>query len=348
MINALLSATEMGFVTVSKAQLRKLSQQGNRLASKALMLKNKPERILSIIQIGITLVGAVAATVGGIAAEENITPFFQSTLKMTKDSAELLSILSVVLPLTFINVVIGELVPKSIALRFPKKIALYSASTLIFLNIALSPLVSVLERSTQFILKLIFFEFNKNPQPEDSSIELDDVSVQTRAYVLNLITTEKKKARDIMLLWKDVAVVHKSMSTHEVETAVLTSLHSRLPVVDGDNVVGMIHSKELLAALRTEQTQWEKIIRPCLRVAAHTPLLQILLQMQEKKLHLAIVYERMNFVGIVTMEDIMEEVVGDIEDEGDDGSFDRILEKTARLRMFGPYKSRSDFNKKKD
>lgn len=334
LINAILSATEMAFVTVSKSQLRKLAQQENRLAKMALNLKNRPERILSIIQIGITLVGAVAAAVGGAAAEENMTPIFQNAFGLTEHQSEVLAIFAIVLPLTFVNVVIGELVPKSIALRYPKKIALYSAGYLIFLNRLLSPLVSVLEKSTQAILKLLFLEFGKNTAQETQEIELDDVSHQTRSYVLNLIKTEKKTARDVMVPWKDVSFVEKSMSTHEIETTVLNSLHSRLPIVDGENIIGMIHTKELLASLRTDQTQWERIIRPALRVPAHSPIMQILLQMQEKRLHLGVVFEQMKYVGIITLEDILEEVVGDIEDEGDDGSFDRILQKTARLRLY--------------
>lgn len=334
LINGILSATEMGFVTVSKSQLRKLAQQGNRLAVLALTLKNRPERILSIIQIGITLVGAIAAAVGGVAAEESITPIFQDKFLLSEDKAELLSIFAVVIPLTFVNVVIGELVPKSIALRFPKKIALYSAGYLIFLNKILSPIVSILEKSTQGILRLIFFEFGKSQSAEAQEIEFEEMNHQTRSYVLNLIKTEKKTARDVMVPWSDVSYAEKSMNTHEIETTVLNSLHSRLPIVDGENITGMIHTKEFLAALRTDQNQWESIIRPALRVPAHSPIMQILLQMQEKKLHLGIVYEQMKFVGIITLEDILEEVVGDIEDEGDDGSFDRILQKTARLRMY--------------
>jgi putative hemolysin len=205
---------------------------------------------------------------------------------------------------------------------------------LIILNRLLSPLILVLEKSTQAVLKLLFFEFGKGGLSETQEIELDDVSHQTRSYVLNLIKTEKKTARDVMVPWKDVSFVERNMSTHEIETAVLNSLHSRLPIVDGDNIVGMIHTKELLASLRTDQTQWEKIIRPALRVPAHSPIMQILLQMQEKRLHLGVVFEQMKYVGIITLEDILEEVVGDIEDEGDDGSFERILQKTARLRLY--------------
>lgn len=127
--NAILSLVEMAFVSVSKAELKGLSK-GNSHAARLLKLREHPERTLSVLQIGITIVGALSAAIGGVGAEEKLTPYFESA-GMSEHLAEILSIVIVVIPLTYLNVVIGELVPKSFALRHPMKISLAAVNGLI-------------------------------------------------------------------------------------------------------------------------------------------------------------------------------------------------------------------------
>ena len=124
LINAILSCVEMAFVTVSRPHLKQLAGKGNTAAKRILKLKETPERTLSVLQIGITLVGAISAAIGGAGAEESFSPYLQNRFGLTEDVAEGLAIVSIVLPLTYLSVVVGELVPKSLALKFPMKLAL--------------------------------------------------------------------------------------------------------------------------------------------------------------------------------------------------------------------------------
>jgi putative hemolysin len=123
LLNGILAGVEMAFVTIGRPRLRELARSGNRDAQSILKLRENPERTLSILQIGITLVGAIAAAVGGAGAEELLDPILMQRFAVTEETAEIIGIILVVLPITYLSVVVGELVPKALALRNPQKIS---------------------------------------------------------------------------------------------------------------------------------------------------------------------------------------------------------------------------------
>ncbi|WP_374027251.1 hemolysin family protein [Bdellovibrio bacteriovorus] len=329
-INMLLSGSEMAFVTVNRQQLKRLAPT-HKNARRLLKLKENPERTLSVIQIGITLVGAIAAAVGGAGAEEALSPWLMSTFTLSEQTAEAVAIAMVVLPISYLSVVIGELVPKTLALRNPLAIALFTAQGLYFGEKLLSPAVTILEWSTNVVLKLFTFG-NFHKAPKETHIEFEDLPQQTKQYVVNLVSADKKMAREIMLPWKDVIFVRKTDSIEDVETIIMNSRHTRLPVLDGEEVIGLINTKEFLTARRYGESEWQSVIRPILRFKAFEPLFRILLKMQEQKSHMAIIYEQQHPMGLVTMEDIFEEIIGDVFDEDDDGLMKKILASKSRRR----------------
>ena len=331
-LNMLLSGSEMAFVTVNRQQLKRLAST-NRGARLLLKLKENPERTLSVIQIGITLVGAVAAAVGGASAEEAFGPFLMSRFGLSESTAEATAIIMVVLPISYLSVVVGELVPKTIALKNPLNIALWVAQGLTIGEKILSPAVTVLEKSTHIVVRLLGFGSTKDTEAHPHDITIEDLNQQTKEYLVNLVSADKKAARDIMLPWKEVIAVRKTDTLEDIETIILNSRHTRLPVLDGEDVVGMINTKEFLVAHRFGSlTEWETLIRPVIKFKSFEPLFKILLKMQEQKSHVAIIYERLNVVGFLTMEDIFEEIIGDIFDEDDDGLVKKILATKARRR----------------
>lgn len=332
-INAVLAGAEMAFVTVPKPHLRQLAKTGDKNAQKVLTLRDNPERTLSVIQVGITLVGAIAAAVGGAGAEESISPYIQAWINVDENTAEFLSILLVVFPITFLSVVVGELVPKSVALRNPMQLILLNAKWLYLFDRVLSPIVSVLEKTTKWILKLV-----PNKKKADASanppetIELDQLSTQTRQYIGNLVAIEKKRVRELYLPWEKVATVQPSQSLAEIEKVIVDSGHTRLPVVLENRVLGMINTKEFMSLLRAGKEDWYSIIRPVVHVKETDTLLKALKTIQEHRTHLGIVLSNEQIVGIVTMADILEEVIGDIWDEDDDGTVRKILSSGASFR----------------
>ncbi len=329
-INMLLSGSEMAFVTVNRQQLKRLAPT-NKKARRLLRLKENPERTLSVVQIGITVVGAIAAAVGGAGAEEALSPWLMNSFGFSEQSAEAIAIAMVVLPISYLSVVVGELVPKTLALRNPLAIALWTSQGLYLGEKLLAPAVTILEMSTNLVLKIFTFGSLHNTAKE-THIEFEDLPQQTKQYVVNLVSADKKMAREIMLPWKDVIFVRKTDSIDDVETIIMNSRHTRLPVIEEEEVVGLIHTKEFLSARRYGDSDWQSMIRPILRFKSFEVLFRILLKMQEQKSHMAVIYEQTQPVGIVTMEDIFEEIIGDVFDEDDDGLMKKILATKSRRR----------------
>lgn len=328
-INMLLSGSEMAFVTVSRQQLKRLAST-NLKARLLLKLKANPERTLSVIQIGITFVGAVAAAVGGAGAEEAFSPYLMERFHVSEQTAEAIAIAVVVLPISYLSVVVGELFPKTLALRNPLTIALWTAPGLYWGEKLLSPGVTLLEKSTNLLLRLMTFGSIKGTGHDSTDIAIEDLPLQTKQYVVNLVSTDKKVAREIMLPWKDVIYIRKNDLHEDVETIVLNSRHTRLPVLDDGEVIGVINTKEFLVLRGT--TEWQSLIRPILKFKAFEPVFKILLKMQEQKSHMAVIYDQQKYVGLVTMEDIFEEIIGDVFDEDDDELLKKILAAKSRRR----------------
>jgi putative hemolysin len=337
--NALLSGAEMAFVTASKPRLRELSRSGNKVANRILLLRENPERTLSVIQVGITLVGAIAAAIGGVSSEELLSPIFEDHLKLSEPVSKVLGIIVVVIPLTFLNVVVGELVPKTLALRNPLQIVLRSARWLVLFERILTPIVNALEWSTKRLLRLLFWKSKPEPANQTNTVELDQLSHQTRQYVLNLVGVEKKRIKDVLLPWNQVVAVDIKASSTQIEKVVLASGHTRLPVLEEGRAVGILNTKEFMSLKRSEQatdTNWITLIRPIVQVQEADSLLKAFRHMQEKRSHLSVAYSKDVIVGIVTMEDILEEVMGDIYDEDDDGTLRRILSSSATIKKISP------------
>ncbi len=325
--NAILAAFEIAFVTLPRAKLKELTQHSNSAAKTLLTLRANPERTLSVIQVGITMVGALAAAVGGAEAQASLAPWLSENFGVRLSTGQVLSVLCIVVPWTMLTVVFGELVPKTLALRNPQKISLFSAKWLLLLDRMFLPLVNFLEWSTKKVLKL-FFPRSKNygeQQATHETVELGNLSHQARQYVLNLVALEKKRVGNVYLPWAQVDYVLKDNALEDVETVVVRSGHTRLPVVDDGQVTGVINTKELLTLIKAGEKDWTTIIRPISKVFEQSSLLMTLRQMQEKRSHLSAVFHGEKLKGIVTMEDILEEIIGEVYDEDDDDALMRIL-----------------------
>lgn len=334
LLNACLSALEMAFVTVHKPELRAAARRGMGKATVLLRLKERPERVLSVLQIGITLVGAVSAAVGGAGAEENLAPWIEENLRVSEDVAEGLSIATVVIPLTYFSVVLGELVPKTIALRRPFAVASFGTAGLVWADWVLGPIVSFLEKSTQVFTRLLAAPRSAVTEAVtdgDLNAAVSSLSEENREYFYNLLDLERKKVKDILLPWEQVDKIALGESLKQVLGLYMSSGHTRLPVVYEGKVIGLLHSKEFIAFLSEGEGDWSPVIRPVLNVDVEDRLLHTIRRMQSEQTHMAIASQGTQVRGIVTLEDIIEEIIGDIEDEDDDGRIEKIL---ARRRSF--------------
>jgi putative hemolysin len=331
LFNALLVLTEMAFVVVNKPSLRQLVRQGHSRAGVLLRLRETPERTLSVIQIGLTLALALAGVVGGVGAEEDLSPLIRQWLEVSENMADAIAVGLVVLPLTYFTVVLGELVPKSLALRHSLNLALITAPWLSLFEKILGPVVTVLEWSTKRFLSLLRFLLrqpsgeSKESESADATVELGLLSFQHRQYVMNLVDLERKRIREIYLPWDKVTAVDVESAASEIEAAVISSGHTRLPVLKDGQVIGILNTKEFAALRASGRADWASLTRPVVELQADTPLLTGLRRLQERRIHMGVVYSAKERLGVVTLEDILEEVVGEIYDEDDDGALLRLL-----------------------
>lgn len=330
--NAVLSGLEMAFVTVSKAHLKKLAAEGSSSAARVLKLKANPERTLSVLQVGITLVGAISAAVSGASAEEHLSPWFMAKFPMiSEEVAESISIAAVVLPLTYISVVIGELVPKSIALKFPVKLALAGGLLLMVMDRIFAPFVMIFEYSTKFITKILFAKFSTKENVDTTQeVDLDSLNETHKQFVFNLIGVDKRKVKDVMLPWEQVNKINLLDHTHDVFEMIKSHRNTRLPVMHEDKVEGILYTKEFISEPEVAKMDWTKLIRKAEYLSPNEPIVNALKRLQQRKSHMAIVRQGEKLLGIITMEDIFEEVIGDIYDESDETQ--TLLSSNSKIR----------------
>ncbi len=330
-LNALFAGIEMAFVIVSRPHLKQLAMKGSKPAARILALKAHPERILSVLQIGITLVGAVAAAVAGAGAQDYFSPRLMAHFAVSLQVAEFFSVAIVVLPLTFFSVVISELVPKSLALRFPLKFVMAGCVLLEVMDKLFSPFVFLLEISTKFFTKIIFARLKgESGISSVREIDLDPLTDSHKQYVFNLIEIDKRKVEDIMVPWEEVQTVDFSDHHFNVLEKIRACRHTRLPVVQEEKVIGLIHTKEFVSEAEISKLDWTELIRPILKISSKEPLMSALKTLQKEKTHLALAIRADEPIGMITTEDIFEEVVGEIFDEDDNPR--TLLSSKAKIR----------------
>lgn len=316
----------MAFVTTGKPELRNRVKRGDLKAKRLLSLRENPERALSVIQVGITLVGAISAAVGGAGAEESLAPIIEQRFGLREQLAEIIAVAMIVLPLTYASVVLGELVPKTIALRYPAQVLNFGSSILFLGSRFLGPVLNVFEGSTRFIIRLVLPKLPvESPDAHSTELDLAGLTTHQRQYILNLANIETKRVRDALLPWSQVDSITSSTDLSTVLNTVVQSGHTRIPVVDAESLTGILHSKEFLAFVAGGNQDWQSILRPAIIIKPTDELLSVLRKLQEQKRHMAIVIDKNVLTGILTLEDIMEEVVGEIYDEDDDGLVKKML-----------------------
>lgn len=334
-INAFFSAYEMAFVTVTRDELDDLESEAQSILTKINFFKKKPERTLSVIQIGISLVGAIAAAVGGTGAVENLEPYFVKHFDFSTSLAEALSVAIVIIPLTYFSVVFGELVPKTIALKNPIQIILLGTNILNFIDRFLSPIVTFLEVSTNFFLKILgLHEKNDEDESLGESIEIGNLPGYHQKFVQNLVSLKGRKVNKVMIPWTKVCSLDFSDNEDEIRTKLASTPHARYPVTDGDTIVGILLKKDLPDAHMQFQIPWQGILRNAIIVNETDKVLEAFLKMQESQTPLAIVNnEEHKYVGIITIEDILEGIVGDINDKTDNSMTSKMLSSRQKINI---------------
>ncbi len=322
--NGLFAGAEIAVVTLKKARIQELADGGNRGARAVLGLRENPERFLATVQIGITVVGATAAAFGGASVAARLRPVFERSAWF-QNEAEALALAIVVGIISYLSIVLGELVPKSIALRSAERFAVLVARPLVALSWLSRPLVWLLSVSANAVLKP-FGDRTTFTETRHSVDELQDMveeaaksgslhpgagEIASRALELPALSVA-----DVMVPRQDVIMIPRRASHDEVRRILLEHTHNRMPVFEDrvDNVVGYVSIRDLLAvAWEQRLVVLEDVIRPAYFVPESKRAVELLQEMQLRHVKLAIVVDEYGGTsGIVTIEDLIEELVGDI------------------------------------
>jgi putative hemolysin len=349
--NAVFVAAEYALVTARRSRLEEQAQRGSRAARVALRLMDEPVRFISTVQVGITVFSIMLGAVGEPLLSNYFDPWLSHTL------AFLLSFLL----LTYLSVVVGELVPKAIALQKAEALARALAFPLDLLARVAHPLVWVLQQSANAITRL----FGVQPAPaglvaytrEDIRMSVaaaEDVGEFQEAeeeMLYKVFDFASKEAHEVMVPRPQVVAISVELPPEECLAAVIDSPYTRYPAYRGsvDHIVGILHVRDLFSAMNDRgiaQVLIEDLLRAPYVVPETKDLGALLNDFRREKQHMAIVVDEYGAMeGIVTLEDLLEEIVGEIEDEFDlpDESIERVDEQTIRVHGTFPV---DDFNER--
>lgn len=328
-INAFFASAEMAIVSINKSKVRKLKEEGNTKAKLLEELIEEPSNFLSTIQIGITLAGFFSSASAATGISEHISGLLAP---FNIPYANEISMIAVTLILSYFTLVFGELVPKRIALKKSEKISLMSVKPIYFISKIAKPFIKLLSLSTTLVLKItrnndadieekVSEEEIKSlisQSQEDGCIERDEEEMIYGVFDFN-----DKTAKEIMTPRNELFAIDIEDNINNILDDVLGSSYSRIPVYKDtiDNIVGILYTKDLLVEARRvgfDNIQLKNILQKpffALETRRTNELFKVL---KDKKVHLAILFDEYGgTVGIVTMEDLIEEIVGDIEDEYD-------------------------------
>ena len=323
LLNAFFVAAEYGLVTARRTRIVELHHQGNRRAREVLRITSDPPRFIAAMQLGVTLTSLAIGALG----EHALSKLFDHVL------ATLLAVVLAYLILTFLHVVIGELVPKGIALGHSEGTALVVVAPVRLFFILMRPLIWFLQRATELVLRGLGLQAPGADDDVHSEAELrmlvsqstahGEIQQQEQEMLYKVFDFADKEAKDVMVPRPEVVALSIDLPPEQCLEAVMDSPYTRYPVYREtlDSVVGILHVRDLFRALRDRgmhEVKVEDLIRPAHIVPETKDLAALLAEFRRANQHMAVVIDEYgDMEGIVTLEDLLEEIVGDIEDEFD-------------------------------
>jgi putative hemolysin len=347
--NAFFVIGEYALVTARRARLEERAARGSRGARVALRLMDHPVRFISTVQVGITVLGILLGAIGEPLMREIFQPALAKTLAIVLGLALI----------TYLSVVLGELVPKAIALERADRVASAVAIPLDWIQRVVYPITWLLQASASTLLRPLGIKSTPTGVLVHTEEELRSMLAQAEEtgvieeaeeeMLYKVFDFADKEVHDVMVPRPEVVAVSVDLPAHEMLAAVIDSPYTRYPVYRGslDEIVGVMHVRDLFSALYAdgiENVVVEHLLRPVHVVPEHKDLAPLLSEFRRTKHHMAVVVDEYgSMAGIVTLEDLVEEIVGDIADEYDlpDESIERVDERTIRVDGTFPI---DDFN----
>jgi len=340
--NGIFAMAEIAIVSTRKSRLQKEAKEGNKRAQAALELSENPAKFLSTVQIGITFIGIFAGAFGG----ETLAHPFSLALKnfpLIAPYSDQIAFFLVVVVITYLTLIIGELVPKRIALNQPEKTAKRVAGMMKFISSLASPLVNLLIVSSDWVIRLLHIKPLTEPTVSEEEVKMllregtsaGVFSMAEQDIVERTFQLDEKKIISFMTPRKEIRWFDVESSVKQLRTMIGKHPHSYFPVCKGslDKVVGVVRTEDILAAfLREEKIDFTKSLHKPLYVPESTEVWKVLELFKRTGIHMALVVDEYgSILGLISVADILEEIVGDIPD------FDELDEKAVVKNKDGSY-----------
>jgi putative hemolysin len=331
LINGFFAASEIAVVTARRTRIKQLMDEGNENAGIMNKLREEPDRFLATIQIGVTLAGALASAIGGAAAVEVIKPLLKTVpVPIISASSEAIAIGIVVIVITYFSLIFGELIPKSIALSNPEGIGLQTAPIIDKFSKIAIVFVRILTASTNLLLK----PFGKTAFTKRAYISEEEVKLlieeggeqgvfepAEKELIHGVFEFTDTSVKEVMIPAPQMVTIGINMSVDDAKAVIAEEKFSRYPVIGKDinDIRGILYAKEFFNILLTAgRVDIRKIIKPPIFIPETMKISILLKEMQKRRVHMAIAIDEYGTVsGLVTLEDLLEEIVGEIRDEYD-------------------------------
>ncbi|MBB3111802.1 putative hemolysin [Paenibacillus phyllosphaerae] len=333
-LNAFFAASEIALISLNDTKIKTMAEAGHKKAKMLVHLLNEPSRFLATIQIGITLAGFLASAFAGESfAGVLATALFEAGVPLSIEVLETISLVIITLVLSYFTLVFGELVPKRLAMQKGEAIAMFAVTPLTLLLKVASPFVKLLTLSTNMTVRLFGVDpdANKEEVTEEEIRMMLDVGKESGAIqetekrmINNIFEFDNKTVSDILTHRTSVISIPVTISLQELAVIAHEEKYSRLPVYEEhiDNIVGILHTKDLIPFIQqanSDEFDLKAIMRTPYFVPENKPIDELLKDLQTNKVHMAIAIDEYGgLAGIVTIEDLLEEIVGNIFDEHDE------------------------------
>ena len=330
LINAFFAATEIAFISINDAKIEKQAKEGNKKAKQIKKMLREPSKFLATIQIGITLAGFLSSAFAADAFADDLAPMLQNLMPLGLATWRNISIILITIILSYFSLIFGELVPKRLAMRNSEKIAFGTIGIVRAISIITAPFVKLLTASTNGISKLFGISGTDEETVTEEEIrmmvdvgeEKGSIKEEEKELINNVFEFNDKVVSEIMIHRKDIYAIDINSDVDNILKELDEYKYSRIPVYEEsiDNIVGMLFIKDLLANVKKkDKVKISKIIREPYFVSENKPIDELFRDLQKNKHQLAIVLDEYGgTAGLVTMEDIIEELVGNIFDEYDE------------------------------
>jgi len=330
LINGFFVGAEIAFVSVRRTRLDELAEAGDRRAKRAQVLMRDPGRFLAVIQVAITFLGALASAVAAVSIVTVVAEPLRG-IALIADQADTIALLLVTFVVSVVSIVLGELIPKGLALANPDRIALSVSGPITLFAKIVSPLVAVLVALTKLISKPFGIDPTRTPELSAAEIRLiveqgsqqGVLEAEEEQMISAVMSLSDSKLHEVMVPRIDIVAIDQDATFDEAVTLVLTEGHSRTPLYKEsvDHIVGILYAKDLLRIIAAggPRPRLRDIMRPALFVPESQAVDDLLNELQRRRVHMAIVLDEYGgTAGLVTIEDLLEEIVGEIQDEFDE------------------------------